>query len=87
MSIVAYTEDELKRAFELGVTWAAEGGALGKKPDFNTPEDVHKINMSLFVWRVISWKEALQWILKLGSNKPRPNVMNFNPRQKCAKQA
>lgn len=87
MSTVAYTEDQLKRAFELGLTWAVEGGVEGRTPDFNTPEDVHKTNMSIFVWSQISWNNALQWILKQGSYKPRPNVMNFKPRRKRATQA
>ena len=57
-----YTEQDLKRAFELGCTTMVETRAVGS-PDFNTPVWVHNTNMQLFVWSEFSWERMRAWIL------------------------
>jgi|GEM_PF-3682719 hypothetical protein len=57
-----YTEEQLKRAFELGVTTAVEMSNVGTV-DFNTPEWIHKTNMELFLWSELSWEKMKAWIL------------------------
>jgi hypothetical protein len=63
-----YTEEDLKRAFECGHTvgfgYAQEGPSAKNLSDVvNTPDWVHKTNMSLFVWQWISWEDVRYWIL------------------------
>jgi hypothetical protein len=60
-AMAAYTEEQLKRAFEVGFTAALEF-AVSPTEEFNmpvwTPVWVHNTNMNLFVWSQISWDEA-----------------------------
>jgi len=56
-----YTEQDLKRAFELGYTTCAEM-AVSESVDFDTPAWVHNTNMSLFLWGQLAWDRVLAWI-------------------------
>jgi hypothetical protein len=69
-----YTEEDLKRGFECGVTfglgYAQERGGdpetcLRRNLDDvkDTPEWVHKTNSSLFLWQFVSWADVQHWIL------------------------
>jgi hypothetical protein len=68
MQMTTYTEEDLKRAFECGHT-VGVGFGQGEHPSkalsdvVDTPDWVHKTNMSLFVWQFISWERAKHWIL------------------------
>jgi hypothetical protein len=56
-----YTEEELKRAFEVGFAAALEF-AISENTELDipawTPAWVHNTNMDLFVWSQISWDAA-----------------------------
>jgi hypothetical protein len=73
-----YTEDQLKRAFECGAS-VGVGLCMDEEHNddpawdplsdrhpgclFNRPQDIHRMNMQLFLWSRIDWSGAFQWIL------------------------